>query len=88
MLICRVGSVAMAIVSEAQVIKVLQKYNPWWRNADAINEETKPQKRVAFFEAMKILEHHTIRRFPVLSGARRVGKSTIMYGHYGGNSSL
>ena len=78
----------MAIVSEAQVIKVLQKYNPWWRNADAINEETKPQKRVAFFEAMKILEHHTIRRFPVLSGARRVGKSTIMYGHYGGNSSL
>jgi len=28
---------------------------------------------------MKILDHSTIRRFPVLSGARRVGKSTIMY---------
>ena len=69
----------MAIISETQVIKVLQKYNPWWRNADAINEETKPQKRVAFFEAMKILNHPAIRRFPVLSGARRVGKSTIMY---------
>jgi len=69
----------MAIVSEAQVIKVLQKYNPWWRNSDAISEGTKPQKRVAFYEAMKILEHPTIRRFPVLSGARRVGKSTIMY---------
>ena len=69
----------MAIVSETQVIKVLQKYNPWWRDANAINEETKPQKRVAFFEAMKILDQPTIRRFPVLSGARRVGKSTIMY---------
>ncbi|MCL2337565.1 MAG: ATP-binding protein [Firmicutes bacterium] len=69
----------MAIVSEAQVIKVLQKYNPWWRNAEAINEATKPQKRVAFFAAMQILDHHTIRRFPVLSGARRVGKSTILY---------
>jgi predicted AAA+ superfamily ATPase len=69
----------MAIIGETQVIKVLQKYNPWWRNANTINDVTKPQKRVAFIEAMKILEHPTIRRFPVLSGARRVGKSTIMY---------
>ena len=69
----------MAIVSEAQVIKALQKYNPWWRNAEAINEETKPQKRVAYFQAMKILDHPAIRLFPVLSGARCVGKSTIMY---------
>jgi predicted AAA+ superfamily ATPase len=58
---------------------VLQKYNPWWRSAEAVNEDAKPQKRVAFFEAMKILDHPSIRRFPVLSGARRVGKSTIMY---------
>ena len=69
----------MAIVSETQIIKVLQKYNPWWRDTGAIYKETKPQKRVAFFEAMKILDHPAIRRFPVLSGARRVGKSTIMY---------
>jgi len=69
----------MTIINEAQIIKVLQKYNPWWRNAEAINDETKPHRRIAFFEAMKILDHPTIRRFPVLSGARRVGKSTIMY---------
>ena len=69
----------MAIVGETHIIKVLQKYNPWWRNADAICEETKPYKRVAFYEAMKIIDHPGIRRFPVLSGARRVGKSTIMY---------
>jgi predicted AAA+ superfamily ATPase len=41
--------------------------------------DIKPYKRVAFFEAMKMLEHPSIRRFPILSGARRVGKTTIMY---------
>jgi len=69
----------MAIVNEGQIIRALQKYNRWWRSVDAISAETKPQKRVAFFEAMKILDHPTIRRFPILSGARRVGKSTILY---------
>ena len=69
----------MAIATEARVIKVLQQYNPWWRNPGAISTESKPHRRVAFFEAMKILDHGSIRRFPVLSGARRVGKTTIMY---------
>ena len=68
----------MAIVSEAQVIKALQKYNPWWRNPEAIKAETKPHKRVVYFEALKAIEHPTIRRFAVLSGARRVGKTTVM----------
>ena len=37
----------MAIVSDEQVIKVLQQYNPWWRTPSAIKEESKPQKRLA-----------------------------------------
>lgn len=69
----------MAIVSDEQVIKVLRKYNPWWRNPSAITEESKPQKRLAYYEALKIMKHKTLRRFAVLSGARRVGKTTIMY---------
>jgi len=69
----------MAIVTEAQVIKVLQQYNPWWKNSGAIRQETKPHKRVAYFEAIKTIKHPTIRRFAVLSGARRVGKTTILY---------
>lgn len=69
----------MAIVSEEQVIKVLRQYNPWWRNPSAIKEESKPQKRLAYYEALKMIEHKTLRRFAVLSGARRVGKTTIMY---------
>ena len=68
----------MAIISEAQVIKALQKYNPWWRSPETVKAETKPHKRVAYFEALKAIEHSTIRRFVVLSGARRVGKTTVM----------
>ena len=69
----------MAIVSEEQVIKVLRQYNPWWRNPSAIKEESKPQKRLAYYEALKMIKHKTLRRFAVLSGATRVGKTTIMY---------
>ncbi len=69
----------MAIVGDEQVIKVLRQYNPWWRNPVSIKEESKPQKRLAYFEALKMIKHKTLRRFAVLSGARRVGKTTIMY---------
>lgn len=69
----------MAIVTEEQVIKVMRQYNPWWKNPAAINEESKPYKRVAFYNAINILTLKTIRRFLLLSGARRVGKTTIMY---------
>ncbi|MCM1044925.1 MAG: ATP-binding protein [Candidatus Gastranaerophilales bacterium] len=69
----------MAIVSEEQIIKVLRQYNPWWRNPSAIKEESKPQKRLAYHEALKIIKHKTVRRFAVLSGARRIGKTTILY---------
>lgn len=69
----------MTIVSDEQVIKVLQQYNPWWRKDSAIKEESKPQKRLAYYEALKILKHNSIRRFVLLSGVRRVGKTTILY---------
>lgn len=69
----------MALVKNEQIVKVLRQYNPWWRSALAIKEESKPQKRMAFYEAMRIVQHSSIRRFAVLSGARRVGKTTIMY---------
>lgn len=36
-------------------------------------------RRLAYYETLKMLTHKTIRRFTVLSGVRRVGKTTIMY---------
>ena len=49
----------MAIVSDEQVIKVLRQYNPWWRNPLAIKEENKPQKRLAYYEALRMISHET-----------------------------
>ena len=69
----------MAIVNDEQVMKVLRQYNPWWRTPYAIKEESKPQKRLAYYEALRTLTHQSIRRFAVLSGMRRVGKTTILY---------
>ena len=69
----------MAIVNDEQVMKVLRQYNPWWRTPSAIKEESKPQKRLAYYEALRTLTHKSIRRFAVLSGMRRVGKTTILY---------
>ena len=58
----------MAIVNEEQVMKVLRQYNPWWRTPSAIKEESKPQKRLAYYEALKMFTHSSIRRFAVLFG--------------------
>lgn len=69
----------MAMVSDERVIKVLRQYNPWWRTPLAIKEETKPHKRMVYYEALNTIMHKSIRRFAVLSGMRHVGKTTILY---------
>ena len=56
----------MALVTDEQVIKVLRQYNPWWRNPSAIKEESKPQKRLAYYEALRMIKHKTVRRFAFL----------------------
>ena len=69
----------MALIAESKLIKVLQAYNPWWKNPEAIRPLSKIHKRVVYHEAIKIMNHSTIRRFTIMSGARRVGKTTVMY---------
>lgn len=69
----------MAITSKEGILKVLSSYNPWWKTG-AINAKlTKTYKRFAFHEAMKRLDEKDIRRIVVLTGTRRVGKTTIQY---------
>ena len=51
----------MAIVRYEQVIKVLRQYNPWWRTTSAIKEESKPQKRLAYYEVLKVLKHTILK---------------------------
>lgn len=69
----------MAIISKEQILKVLSAYNPWWKTGTINPALTKTYKRFAFYEAMKRLEQTDIKRTVVLTGTRRVGKTTIQY---------
>lgn len=69
----------MAITSKEGILKVLSAYNPWWKSGMVNPRMSKAYKRFAFYEAMKRLEQTDIRRTVVLTGTRRVGKTTIQY---------
>ena len=69
----------MGLNSQENILKVLTAFNPWWKSGVMRSEFSKSYKRFAFFETVKILSHKTIRRTVVLTGSRRVGKTTIQY---------
>jgi predicted AAA+ superfamily ATPase len=69
----------MAMTDAENVLKILYAYNKWW-DTNAVSEELlKEYKRPVFFEAQKAFFHADIRRLVILSGARRTGKTTVMY---------
>ncbi|WP_108671384.1 ATP-binding protein [Peribacillus acanthi] len=69
----------MSFIPQEKILKVLIGFNPWWNTGVIPQNLTKPVKRLAFYEANKIFYHPQIRREVILSGPRRVGKTTIMY---------
>ncbi len=69
----------MAITTKESILKVLSAYNPWWKTGVVNPKLTKSYKRFAFHEAMKRIDQASIRRTVVLTGTRRVGKTTIQY---------
>ena len=69
----------MAIFNEEQVLKILNAYNPWWKNSQIPSDYLREMKRTAYYEAERIIMNEYVRRFIILSGARRVGKTTILY---------
>lgn len=69
----------MPIASKERILKILNGYNPWWTNGDVPTKIVKSYKRFAFYEAMNRLENKNIRRTVILTGTRRVGKTTIQY---------
>lgn len=64
---------------DEKLLNLLIQYNPWWRGIDVSEKTAPPHRRIAYYEAEKLLLHPSLRRFVILSGARRVGKTTIMY---------
>ncbi|HHW14050.1 MAG TPA: ATP-binding protein [Firmicutes bacterium] len=69
----------MRLVGDAALLEVLFGFNPWWRTGVVPPESARPVRRFAFFEAWRIMKHPSLRRTVVLSGPRRVGKTTILY---------
>ena len=69
----------MAIASKERIVKVLSAYNPWWKTGVTNPKLTKTYKRFAYYEALARMEETSIKRTIVLTGTRRVGKTTIQY---------
>lgn len=69
----------MAITTPEQILKVLRAFNPWWMTGQVPQGFLKTYRRFAYYEAMKRLDQTDIRRTVVLTGTRRVGKTTIEY---------
>ena len=68
----------MAIIEEREILKNLQEQNEWWITGK-INEDLVPTFYRNEYKRVKFIFNNEIRRFPILSGPRRVGKSTIMF---------
>lgn len=69
----------MAITTKEQILKVLRAFNPWWTTGSVPPDFTRQYHRFAYHEAMKRLDQTDLRRTVVLTGTRRVGKTTIQY---------
>ena len=69
----------MAITTKEQILKVLRAFNPWWTTGSVHPGLLKEYRRFAYYEAMKRLDQEELRRTVVLTGTRRVGKTTIEY---------
>ncbi len=69
----------MALITKEGILKVLTAFNPWWKTGAVHPGFTKQYRRFAYYEAMKRLEQTDLKRTVVLTGARRVGKTTIQY---------
>ena len=62
-------------LDRTEIIGVLNGFNPWWRAAPYY---VPPFRRLAFEACKNYLEDTSLRRAVLLSGPRRVGKTTVL----------
>jgi predicted AAA+ superfamily ATPase len=60
-----------------EISDTLLLLNDWWKSGKVSEDLAKPYKRKAFAEALRLFTHY--RQVVILTGLRRVGKSTIIY---------
>ena len=68
----------MTAINEQQILRNIQEQNEWWITG-SINKDLVPSFKRNEFMRVHSIFFNEIRRFPILSGPRRVGKSTIMF---------
>ena len=68
----------MANINEQQILRNIQEQNSWWVTGK-INDDLIPSFKRNEYKRVHDIFFNKIRRFPILSGPRRVGKSTIMF---------
>jgi len=68
----------MAIIENQALLNILYKFNPWWQSGIVPKEFLKEFKRKQYYTCTKAFQSE-LRRIVVMSGARRTGKTTIMY---------
>ncbi|MHC1699752.1 MAG: ATP-binding protein [Humidesulfovibrio sp.] len=65
----------MKIVDNDELLGVLQGFNPWWRGSALSAPEF---RRLAFYACRKYASDPNLRRAILISGPRRVGKTTVL----------
>jgi predicted AAA+ superfamily ATPase len=63
-------------IAKEDLIGVLSQFNPWWRKENI--SDLPSWRRVAYYELMTWIENPPAMRAVMLSGARQVGKTTIL----------
>lgn len=63
-------------MEETEIIKVLNRYNPWWDNKPIPESKTNPFKREDFYTIRPSLER---REIVSIVGPRRVGKTILIH---------
>ena len=67
----------MQIFNQMDLNALLHQINPWWKTGQGADKLPAVQRK-AFHEVLRCITHPQLRRFAVISGARRVGKTTVM----------
>lgn len=67
----------MTIFDSPRIYSLLEQYNPWWKNGQ-VSEKLPTMHREAYHDTLRTICSAELRRFAVLSGARHVGKTTVM----------
>jgi uncharacterized protein len=62
-------------LDRSEIINVLNGFNPWWSERPY---SVPPFRRLAFDACRQYLENTSLRRAVLLSGPRRVGKTTVL----------